>query len=399
MKNWEDKIKEKLEGYESTLPEERLAQLYSLIEADDNSNSKKRSLMIWALPAAVAAGLAAILLLSMPANPEGNDNMAGMPSVAESQTFNKTEYEELDIASSNEDNYASSHMTQASTPKQSRAQLIGPQSGASPLLAVQTEESDTADNNPAVTDSPDPVIIEQQGEIQKSIINTESQTIDTTSIPSVTINKTGAGISIHDNDLAVSGVLGAGAVATIVGFAANVQIQPSNIEDIPLGQLKQDSLVYTSHYIPLKLGLSSRISISDKLFMTAGIEYARYSSLYVYSLTGAVRQSVLYLNFPVRMNYTFASANCFDFYAGGGLEADVCIKSIFAGESTQKDGISLSLLCAGGAQINLTNDIGLYIEPELSWQMSRDNHVLATYRTEHPLMFSVSTGLRINIGH
>lgn len=390
MKNWEDKIKEKLEGYESVVPEERLAQLYALIEADNNTISKKRSLIYWALPATVAAGLAAILLLNMPENPESKDGIAGKSSVAEAQTSDITEYKVLDNA-----------MTQSSTPSHSRGYYAGTQSGVSPLLAISSEESDPAEINPSVTDSSDQAASEQQEEAQESGINTGSQTINATGMPSVTISKTGAGITnIYDNDLIVKGVIGSGAVAAVIGLAANVQIQPSNIETSPLGQPEQDSLVYSAHYMPLKLGFSTGITISDRLFMTAGIEYAKYSSLYVYSLTGDFRQSVQYLNFPVRMNYEFTSTKYFDIYAGVGIEADVCVKSMLAGkEITQRDGISLLLLCAGGAQINLTKDVGLYVEPELSWQMSKDNHVLTTYRTEHPLMFSVSTGIRINIGH
>ena len=53
---------------------------------------------------------------------------------------------------------------------------------------------------------------------------------------------------------------------------------------------------------------------------------------------------------------------------------------------------------AGGIQFNITKRIGIYVEPELSWTVPSENHVLETWRSEYPFMFSVATGLRINFG-
>ena len=74
---------------------------------------------------------------------------------------------------------------------------------------------------------------------------------------------------------------------------------------------------------------------------------------------------------------------------------------------------------AGGIQINANKRMGLYLEPELVWTGGKPSTAeervypegwygyeipteesigLQTYRTEHPFMFSISTGLRINLG-
>ena len=41
----------------------------------------------------------------------------------------------------------------------------------------------------------------------------------------------------------------------------------------------------------------------------------------------------------------------------------------------------------------------LYLEPELSWTAPAPARNLITYRTGHPLTFSLATGLRITLGN
>ena len=69
---------------------------------------------------------------------------------------------------------------------------------------------------------------------------------------------------------------------------------------------------------------------------------------------------------------------------------------------------------ASGIQFNATKRIGLYLEPELTWSkppkkahldyygdvviMEEGDYRLETYRTVHPFMFTVATGLRVNLG-
>jgi hypothetical protein len=74
------------------------------------------------------------------------------------------------------------------------------------------------------------------------------------------------------------------------------------------------------------------------------------------------------------------------------------VGATLGGKAIPKDGLSLSLLGAGGVQMNMTKRLGLYVEPELSWRIPSEKNMLQTYRSQHPLMFSVNAGLRINIG-
>jgi hypothetical protein len=122
------------------------------------------------------------------------------------------------------------------------------------------------------------------------------------------------------------------------------------------------------------------------------------------SQTGEKRQQVHYLGIPVRLDWVFASNSRFDVYTGGGVLGDLCLNATLAGMSREKDRLSLSLVGAGGIQMNATKHLGIYLEPELSWRIPMDNPIfgnntLVTYRSEHPVMFSIATGIRINLGY
>ena len=83
-------------------------------------------------------------------------------------------------------------------------------------------------------------------------------------------------------------------------------------------------------------------------------------------------------------------------------------------QELRRDGFVFSLIGAGGIQLNFNKRIGLYLAPELTWSkppkkahldfygdiviMEEGDYRLETYRTAHPFMFTVGTGLRINLG-
>ena len=62
MKQWEDIVKERLEGYESTLPEGSYAQFQKLREGKKSARKKVYPL-VWTAAAVVAASLVAVFFL------------------------------------------------------------------------------------------------------------------------------------------------------------------------------------------------------------------------------------------------------------------------------------------------------------------------------------------------
>ena len=84
MRKWEDIVKDKLEGYESNLPEDSLAA-FNARRATAGSTKAKRFPLVWAIVPALAAGLAAVLLLRKPTVPENGIQIIPQPVETYSQ--------------------------------------------------------------------------------------------------------------------------------------------------------------------------------------------------------------------------------------------------------------------------------------------------------------------------
>ena len=153
------------------------------------------------------------------------------------------------------------------------------------------------------------------------------------------------------------------------------------------------------HHLPISLGLSLRYQLNPRLALLSGVNYTYlYSEFYsIQNPSMSCHQKLHYLGIPVRLDYTLASNRWLDVYIGGGIAGDFCVGSTLGGNAFAKDGPAFAVLGAGGLQWNMTKRLGLYLEPELSWTLPSEKHVLKTYRSEHPLVFTVATGLRINL--
>ena len=147
--------------------------------------------------------------------------------------------------------------------------------------------------------------------------------------------------------------------------------------------------------MPLKTGVSVKFPIYENLSITTGLNYTLYLSRISYNLSGVKKQSVQYLGIPVRLDGILASNRWFDVYVGGGLEADYCLKAVRGGEAIPKGGFVFSLLGAGGIQFNVSDRLGIYVEPEIN--LALPSEAPETYMTKHTVSFQLSTGIRINI--
>jgi hypothetical protein len=162
--------------------------------------------------------------------------------------------------------------------------------------------------------------------------------------------------------------------------------------------VEDDPVKGHKHCLPLKAGLSARIPVSNRLNITTGLEYALYPSTFVFSKAGEMKQYAHYLGIPARLDWSIASGRWLDVYLGGGIEGDFGLGATFDGMRVRNKDLNFSLLGAGGLQLNLTKNLGLYVEPQVSWTIPIRTQGLETYRSEHPFMFSVGTGLRITFG-
>ncbi len=430
MKQWEDIVKDKLEEPDSALPESVFDEFHARFDGAEGTRTARRFPLVWAIVPAIAAGLAAVLLLRSPKVPEESLEPVREAPVAQVQTTVVT----------NTDSQADTPQISPVPVKKASARpqpvvLKSPSMGGNQMEAPATTEKAKAPDIPETSESPN--------RPQPTSTPSTGNAFPETTSPFIPMTENARRVNLKVAP-AAGGILGTGilaALATNLASARNNTIpsyighgrvinnpskpggtQPggsatSSTEnpgegptDIPPGdpvsseEPVKDLLDQSSHYFPIQVGLSARLPLSERLYLSTGLQYSLYNSKFTMSQTGEKRQQVHYLGIPVRLDCVFASNFRFNVYVGGGVQGDFCLDATLAGKSLEKDRPSLSLVGAGGIQMNVTKRLGIYLEPELSWRIPADNpagvtYTPVTYRSEHPVMFSIATGIRINLGY
>ena len=380
MKQWEDIVKDKLEGYESPLPEGSLAEFRT--RRDAVAPAKKRRPLVWSMAAAtaLAAGLAAVLFLRQPTIPE--DAIQLVPQPAAPVAMDTVPADTIDMIP------AIPPVAQTVTPKAVRIPAAIPQQAETVDYTEPAESLETTE--PAETTPTVPA--------DESVAQETTDITTPVSSPFILDYPTVKPVKMKVEPvtgLAMGGGLVAAVLTPILGKSERMTYggpdPDGNINDAING------VSTTTHYLPVKAGLSASFALSDRLNVTTGLEYSLYLSRFK-SLSETEWQQAHYIGIPVRLDYTLLSYKGLDFYLGGGMEADYCLAALRAGKDIEKDGWSFSLLGAGGVQYHFTERMGVFMEPQITWTIPSENRVLDTYRTDHPFMFSVAGGLRLFFG-
>ncbi|MBR5396860.1 MAG: hypothetical protein IK145_03305 [Bacteroidales bacterium] len=417
MKNWEDIIKDKLAGYESVLPEGSFAEFRARRESTGIVQPRRNNPIAWIIASAVAAGLATVLLL----NHSGNTEEGGESLVAQAAaTETPVAREEMASLEPSQESLAESQVPpRASSSRIPSASVpLSPSMPSTPSVLPTPPTPQASSTQPAQAEpggntealAVDPVITESEYREATAILEERNEETATSAPEEV------GGKSVWVKVGETAGVIAGSGLAAVLQGAINgtgntvEYMDPtygmSNLAANPIYQRyaktdnsdNEDILTGDcTHHAPIRLGLSTRIPVSDRLDITTGLEYSLYSSKFTFSLSGEKEQLAHYLGIPVRLDWTLASGRWLDVYAGGGAIVDYCIGATLGGQRIEGDGLNLSLLGAGGIQFNITPALGLYLEPELTWTIPSGREGLVTYRTRNPLMFSLATGLRINI--
>ena len=386
MRKWEDIVREELEEYESALPEGSFDSWRALRD-NPAPVTAKHSPFGWAIASVVAAGIAAVLFLRDSNVPEEGIRIIDQPTPP--------------VVNVVDTSYSTVTPEETKTKPISVGKLIAQNNTETEELpAVKpTENSPLEQDRESTAPAPEEVAADKPSAQESSPYIPENTVTESVSIMA---------------GLASGAVAGGGLLAALLSSLNNkdglgVRDMESdshlNYQDraetaSPLEKPDpKDELTGARYYsFPVKVGLSVGIPIAERWRITSGLQYSRYTSSFTFSLSGEKTQYAHYLGVPVRLDWLFASGRWLDLYVGGGLEGDLCVGATFDGRDIEKDGIGLSLLGAGGIQFNPVRRIGLYVEPGFSWTIPSEKHMLNTYRSENPFMFSVSAGVRLNLG-
>lgn len=149
------------------------------------------------------------------------------------------------------------------------------------------------------------------------------------------------------------------------------------------------------HFLPLSFGLEISYFPSSRMALTSGLDLSIYNSVRTVRTLGEMRQRVHYLGIPFKAEWVAWQAGRFSTWLGAGVKVDRCIRARIGDQSVQDNTFHWSVMADASLQYALTEHLGLYVQPEVSWYFKPTHPVLQTYRTEHPFMFTVGAGLRI----
>ena len=391
MKQLEDKIKERLEGFESSLPEGDLAEFRTLLDDAAGAGMKRKAAYFaWMAPVAIAAGLALFFILR-PTPEIGPNQVTGNGTIV-AQAVDPVTVEENTDVDAVESNPA---VTRKVPQYHSRT--------------VKKEEHRDYTESENITEetSVEAAIPEADSKNSKTVSETPANNAGSFPfVPSTSSNsKKAVSIKVGPAAVGVLGGSGAIALASLLPSMLNGDASPNPslpVYDNDPGGNGTDSgpdgkTGNNKHYMPLRVGLSVRIPFNERWSLTTGVDYSWYSSTIGDSVTDSHKQDAHYIGIPVRADFTIARNRWLDVYVGAGASADFCIAAFEAGQKIGKDGVGFSLIGAGGVQFNITDNLGIFFDPTLSWNIPSNNRVLGTYKSAHPFLVSVSTGLRITV--
>ena len=154
-----------------------------------------------------------------------------------------------------------------------------------------------------------------------------------------------------------------------------------------------------SHEIPVSVGVSARVYLTDMLSMNTGLNYTRYKSLRTRRFTDNNNnqkdwQYVHYLGVPVRLDYIAVNKKDFSFYLGAGMQMDKCIYATVGDERLREKQVLFGINCTMGLQVNIVPMVSLYFEPEVYYALNEGT--IETFRSDEALVVTVRGGLRFN---
>lgn len=173
--------------------------------------------------------------------------------------------------------------------------------------------------------------------------------------------------------------------------------------------------VYTdvNHHQPITFGLTLRYNLSERWSVASGLTYSQLSSE-LHSGSGNYyyddRQTLHYIGVPLNIAYTFWQSPKLSAYlsSGGLVEKNVAGRltsnyyiddqlEITTRENISTDHLQWSVNTAIGLGYRISNNIGLYAEPGISYYFKNSSELETIYK-DNPLHFNLRLGLRFTLG-
>ena len=226
------------------------------------------------------------------------------------------------------------------------------------------------------------------------------------------ISVTGAGTASSSERQLTNAIMGANPLESNVNYADWVDGGFRNGESFVVYNQPEVETKY-NHKLPVKFGVSFRYGFNEKLGIESGLTYTLLNSTFTTAAGTANgnttgKQTLHYIGIPLNVTYNIIGSKLFNVYASAGGAMEKAVGGYFEttghvdGKRSETNRNSLkpkelqwSLNASAGAQVNVLNQLGLYVEPGISYRIPSGSHVRSIY-TDKKLDFSIGFGIRFN---
>ena len=221
--------------------------------------------------------------------------------------------------------------------------------------------------------------------------------------------------------LSTSAMTGMGASSVTNSTATYVEaVGPDDVmwadnPQLGIGIFNQGKSVKTEykHRLPVRVGINVAYRLTDRLSVESGVSYTRLSS----DMKDGTKdnyssgsQKLDYIGVPLNVKYRAFGYRRLSVYASAGLLTEKCVSGkttheyVISGEKKKHEAEDvaakpwqLSVNAALGAQFDVLRNVGVYVEPGVSYYFD-DRSPLSTIYKEKPLNFNLNLGVRYTIG-
>lgn len=149
------------------------------------------------------------------------------------------------------------------------------------------------------------------------------------------------------------------------------------------------------HKQPISFGVSVRKSLPKNFSVETGVTYTMLASEITYEGSSEkIDQKLHYIGIPVRANWNFVNNKNFTMYVSAGGTIEKCVYGKIGSERETVKPVQFSVMGAVGAQYNISNRVGVYVEPGVSYFFD-DGSAIETIRKENPTNFTLQAGVRL----
>ena len=194
--------------------------------------------------------------------------------------------------------------------------------------------------------------------------------------------------------------------------ASQMKYGENSLAGIMMFNLTEEVNTETSHFLPLRAGISISWEFAPRWSIESGLSY---SWLLSESRTGSdsyyidSRQTLHYLGIPLNIGYSIWDNRWLRIYASAGGMVEKCIagsvrSDYFYGNdrrNTEREDVTVrplqwSAAASAGFQFRLSPLVGIYLEPGLIYHFDNGSDIETVY-SDRPFNFNLNLGLRFSL--